>query len=400
MRSSLITVLVSAALFASLPGTLHADTPTRSGKRPPHARPAKEKPAEETAAPTEDAKKDAPDEEGAGLPPGTILGPSKVKFLDQATLDLPAGYVFMDKQHTTELLSKLGNPPDERTVGAIFPAQVAEEGKGYWFLVEWDAAGYVKDDDADDLNADDILENYKQGTEEANKFREEKGLPALHVVGWDEKPRYDKTRKHVVWALRGRSARGDSTNYNTRLLGRNGYLSVNLICGPEQIEGLKPVAADMLGRVTYDNGKRYADYNKDTDKTAEFGVAALVIGGAALAGKAAKVGILAKFGKVIIAGLFALKKGIALLIVGVIAFFKRLFGGKQKEAPAADPTQQTGSIDASDTAAGGSSTGQPGADFFAGKGGSPDGAGEGGSAPAAEAPAAPVSSSSNEPEKT
>lgn len=397
MRSSLITVLVSAALLASLPATLHAGTPTRSGKRPPHARPAKDKPPE-NAAPAEDAKKDAPEEEGAGLPPGTILGPNKVKLLDQATLDLPAGYVFMDKQHTSELLAKLGNPPDERTVGAIFPAQVAEEGKGYWFLVEWDAAGYVKDDDADDLNADDILENYKQGTEEANKFREEKGLPALHVVGWDEKPRYDKVRKHVVWALRGRSARGDSTNYNTRLLGRNGYLSVNLICGPEQIEGLKPVAADMLGRVSYDNSKRYADYNKDTDKTAEFGVAALVIGGAALAGKAAKVGLLAKFGKVIIAALFALKKGIALLVIGIIAFFKRLFGGKQAEAPAADPTQQTGDIAPADGPAG-TGTGEPGADFFAGKGGSPDGAGEAASAPAAEAPAAPVSSS-NEPEKT
>jgi uncharacterized membrane-anchored protein len=196
--------------------------------------------------------------------------------------------------------------------------------------MEWEGVGYVKDDEADKLDAKEILESIREGTEEGNKFRAEKGLPPVSVVGWDEPPRYDKERRHMMWAIRGRSQNGETVNFNTRLLGRGGFLAMNLICGPEQLAGLKPTVEDLLKRTQYVPGKRYADVVKGQDKMAEFGLAAMVIGGAAIAGKVVKIGLLAKFGKVLLGLVLVLKKGFLLVILAIGAFIKRLFGGKSE----------------------------------------------------------------------
>ena len=46
--------------------------------------------------------------------------------------------------------------------------------------------GYVKDDDAKNWNADDLLTNLKEGTQTANDDRIARGFPELEVLGWVE----------------------------------------------------------------------------------------------------------------------------------------------------------------------------------------------------------------------
>ena len=123
--------------------------------------------------------------------------------------------------------------------------------------------------------------------------------PSINFTGWNEKPRYDKVQHHIVWALTARSQDSENINFNTRLLGREGFLSFNLLCDPTQLARLKPGADQMLSKVQFVSGKRYADFKKGVDKEAGYGVAALVIGGT-LAAKAVKAGLLAKFFKVLI----------------------------------------------------------------------------------------------------
>jgi hypothetical protein len=54
--------------------------------------------------------------------------------------------------------------------------------------------------------------------------------------------------------------------------------------------------------------------------------------------KLAKVGILAKLSGKLLALILAGKKLVVLLVLGIVAAFKRLFGGKQA-APAAAPAE-------------------------------------------------------------
>jgi uncharacterized membrane-anchored protein len=273
----------------------------------------------------------------AWWPPSAIVGPAKVRLAGGATFDMPADYVFFGKEDSQKLMEKLGNKPGANDVGTIIPKAIGQ--KKFFVTVDWDPVGYIKDDDADKLDAAQILESIREGNEEANKFRAEHGFKPVTVVGWGEPPRYEREVHHMVWAIIGRSEGGESVNFNTRLLGREGYLSLNLVCSPDQLAGLKPTMKDLLSRTTYDAGKRYADFQPGKDKVAEFGLAALVVGGAALAGKAAKVGLLAKFGKLLLALVLALKKAFILVIIALAALLKGLFGKKARPADAPAPAQ-------------------------------------------------------------
>jgi uncharacterized membrane-anchored protein len=178
--------------------------------------------------------------------------------------------------------------------------------------VEYDPAGYIKDEDAKNWDADELLQNLKDGTEAANENRARLGIAPLEVTRWIETPAYDSATQRLVWSAEGRdkgaAADADNTvNYNTYLLGREGYVSLDLITSTSQIEAQKVVARNLLAAVKFNDGKRYADYDASTDKLAAYGLAALV-GGVA----AKKLGLLA-----LGAAFFA--KFFKLIVVAVVA---------------------------------------------------------------------------------
>jgi uncharacterized membrane-anchored protein len=257
------------------------------------------------------------------------IGPLEAKLGHDLTLRLPDGYLFWNKDKGTQLMEKLGNPRNERIVGLVSKPEAT------WLVeVMFDGEGYVKDDEAEKLDADAILDSIREGTEAANKIRVEHGFKPIHVDGWSEPPRYDRATHHLIWGIRGKGEEGIIINYNTRVLGRRGYASLNLIDDAEHLEASKQEVAALLGVTTFDQGSRYQDFDGKKDKVAEYGLAALVAGGAGAAAlKLVKVGLLAKFAGKIIALLIAFKKLIILAIVGAGAAVTRLFGRKKKQAP-------------------------------------------------------------------
>jgi uncharacterized membrane-anchored protein len=184
-------------------------------------------------------------------------------------------------------------------------------------VFEYHDVGYVKDDDKDKIDADALLKNITEGTEQANKVRKERGIPGLHVVGWEEKPNYDPVTHNFQWALLARNDDGSEVvNYNLRLLGRGGYMSVTLVEDPKKLAFSKPKMKAVLAGFAYNQGSRYAEW-RSGDKIAEYGLAALVAGGAGVA--AAKLGLFALLAKF----LAKAGKAIVLLIVGIGAAIKR-----------------------------------------------------------------------------
>ena len=176
-----------------------------------------------------------------------VEGPAEVVLLDQAKFKLPAGRVFIGQPQATALLNAMGNPgKDSRLQGLVFPKDDAN-----WFVtVRYEAAGYVKDDDAKDWNADELLQSYKDGTEASNEERAKMNVPALEILGWAEKPHYDSATHRLVWAMssreKGASDQAEQgVNYNTYALGRDGYFSLNLVTGLSQLEGYKGEAKTL-----------------------------------------------------------------------------------------------------------------------------------------------------------
>jgi uncharacterized membrane-anchored protein len=275
------------------------------------------------------ARSAAADAEG----PATIPwqpGPTNVSLGHDVDLNLPEPYVFLGMPEASKLMEKLGNFHNENLLGLVGSKG---ENDDWLVTVRYDDEGFIKDDD--EVKADELLDAIRKGTEEANKERVERGFKAIHVEGWAEPPRYEKSVHHLVWALNARGEGGTSVNYNTRVLGRRGFISINLITSPEHLATNKTVAASLLASTRFRAGARYEDFDKQKDKVAEYGLIGLVLGGAGLgAAKLVKVGLLAKFSKVIFAALIAAKKVIFVALAGLGAFVKRLFSRKEAAKPA------------------------------------------------------------------
>jgi len=234
-----------------------------------------------------------------------VHGPSTVQLSDQAQLALPAGYGFVPPKEGAAVMDMLGNQTDERFIGLIFP----ESEESSWFVtIDYEPSGYIKDDDAKDWDADELLQSLKDGTEAGNEHRREIGVSEIQVTRWVEKPAYDAQTHRLVWSAEAREKGGHDNdpvvNYNTYVLGREGYVSLNLITASSTVETDKPAAHELLGAVNFNEGKRYGDFNSSTDKVAAYGLAALVGGIAAKKlGLLAAIGLfVAKFAKVLIVG--------------------------------------------------------------------------------------------------
>ena len=230
-------------------------------------------------------------------------GPHAVPLASQAVLKLPADTLFIPQPQATRLLNAMGNPgTDDRLQGLVFPA-----GDAGWFMtVRYEPSGYIKDDDAKEWNADELLKGYREGTEASNDERVKMGSQAIEVLGWAEAPAYDAATHQLAWAMSSRhkgaqAGEPQGVNYNTYLLGREGYFSMNLVTALNDLPAHKPAAQALLAALAFDEGKRYADFKAGTDKVAEYGLAALVVGVAAkkLGLIALGLAFAAKFAKVI-----------------------------------------------------------------------------------------------------
>ena len=245
-------------------------------------------------------------------------GPADIKLLDQASLTLGAGEFFVPQAEANQIMVLVGNGTNPARQGLIVTNR---PGADWMIVVSWIAEGYVRDGDAKEWQADELLASLREGTESQNTERLARGQPALAVVGWVEPPAYDATAHRLVWSLslRERDAASDqpqTVNYNTYALGRDGFFSLNLITSATAVAVDKEVVHQLLDTLTYVPGKRYEDFNQSTDKVAAYGLAALI---GAVAVK--KLGLLA------LAGAFLLKiwKLGAIALIGVAAAVRRFF---------------------------------------------------------------------------
>jgi uncharacterized membrane-anchored protein len=252
-----------------------------------------------------------------------IMGPADVKLLDQAHLKIAADEAFIPTAEANRIMAAMGNSTGPSRQGLI----VSRSRDAAWLVdVVWTQEGYVRDGDAREWKADELLDSLKQGTEQDNAARLARGVPALDVVGWVEPPAYDPGAHRLVWSLslrdRGMPSPVQTINYNTYALGREGYFSLDLITGSDTIAADKKVARDLLASLQYEPGKRYEEFNGSTDKVAAYGLGALV-------------GVVAvkKLGLLALAGAFLVKmwKLGLLLFVGIGAAARRFFGRGGRE---------------------------------------------------------------------
>jgi uncharacterized membrane-anchored protein len=251
---------------------------------------------------------------------GDVVLPNKV-----ATLHLGEQYRYLNPTDAEKVLVAWGNPPGQDTQGAIVPNDVDPFTQEGWavFLTYTDD-GHVDDSEAAEIDYDDLLKDMQEGTEDANPARKEAGYPEIHLVGWAEQPHYDASTKKLYWAQHLRGSTGfSSLNYDVRVLGREGVLSMNAVAGMDQLEQVRQEMRPLIQIAEFNEGYRYAEFNPKTDRLAEYGLGALIAGGVA-----AKLGLFAKIG----AFLLAFKKFIFIGVIALGGLVAKLLGRKKEES--------------------------------------------------------------------
>ncbi len=252
-----------------------------------------------------------------------------------ATLNVPSGYRYLSAKQSQFVLTQLwGNPPDSSTLGLLFPVNLGPfDQDTYAIDINYSEEGYINDDDAKDLNYQDLLTEMQQDTRDGNPDRAQAGYATVELVGWASAPFYDETTHKLHWAkeLRFADTEKNTLNYNIRILGRKGYLMLNVIGDIDILPAFKKDIPQVLAAVDFTDGNRYSDFNPDVDQVAAYGVGGLI------AGKVlAKVGffaLLLKFWKVI-----------AGVLMAAFYYLKKVLGGKKTEpeeiAPESEPSVQ------------------------------------------------------------
>jgi uncharacterized membrane-anchored protein len=241
-------------------------------------------------------------------------GPLEARVADKATIKVPAGYVFLDDKNTSRFLELAGNPP--RGGHYLFAPQSLD----WWSVFKFDASGYVKDDEKIDPEA--LLKSLKEGDAPSNEERKKLGMKQIYTDGWQVPPYYDAESKRLEWGVRLRGEEGNMVvNYTSRLLGRTGVMSAILVGDIPTLSQDTQAFKAALKEFTYLPGEKYSEF-KQGDKIAEYGLAALILGGAAAV--ATKKG----FWGAIAAFLGAFWKVIAGVAVAGFAAFRGLFKKK------------------------------------------------------------------------
>lgn len=251
-----------------------------------------------------------------------------------AKISIPEGYKFLEKNGAQTVLSDIwGNPVDETVVGLLLKIDESAVEITYGIEITYSEEGYIEDDDAEDIDYDELLDEMKNDALDANPERKRLGYPEIELIGWASEPFYDASSKKLHWAkeLLFEGEETNTLNYNIRVLGRKGYMNLNVIGDIEVLEDVKENLNPILNSVTFNEGYKYSEFDPDLDDVAAYGIGGLIAG--KVLAKAGFFAVLLKLWKFIALGAIAL----------FAAFKKRLFGSKELANVVSKDTDQENS---------------------------------------------------------
>lgn len=239
-------------------------------------------------------------------------GPSLATIADKAVLKTTADLLFIDEQNSKRFLELTGNIPEDGNY------IIYNRKDGWWAVFQFDPSGYVKDDEK--IDADALLKNLKENDAPSNKERQRLGIAEIYTDGWSVPPHYDEISKRLEWGVRLRSNNHVSVNYTVRILGRSGVTSATLVSSPDKLASNVESFKSVLPGFEYKSGEKYSEF-KQGDRIAEYGLAALVAGGAAAV--ATKKGLWGVLGAFLAATWKVLAGAGVAVFAGVRSLFRR-----------------------------------------------------------------------------
>ena len=239
-----------------------------------------------------------------------------------AQIEVPEGFFYLDEPQARKLLIDYWDNP-ESNYDDLLGVLVPSDNECFYqismaYIITYDNCGYIKDNDANSIDYDELLEEMQENSKEKSKSLPEENRFTLK--GWTVNPHYDQMNHVLIWARTFEFLSREVINYDMRILGKDGLVSINAVVDPEDVDEVVSKESTMVQSFRFDKGYTYADFNPNRDKVSDWTLGGLVAGSIL-----AKTGVLSKL------GLLLLKfwKIIAVGAIGLAAGLKKLFGSKK-----------------------------------------------------------------------
>jgi len=254
MRKNLTRALF-AAMALMLSPAAYADGPGDSGP--------------DVAAPPVRAAPTTPPAEAAS----TEAGRSGVIALDDVSLNVPNGYLYYSAAEARAYLQRNNAAtPRGDVLGLLARAGADIRAPGTWAtVISYDAIGYVQPATASGLSDSNFEADVRAARTDQNRTFE----------GFAAEPAFDVAAPpHIVWAERAAApgSQGKDLRYEQKVLGRYGVAGLTSIGSADQMGEIEAAAADLLGMLSFPEGRRHADFQAAGDQVSNYSVPGLVTG--------------------------------------------------------------------------------------------------------------------------
>ena len=235
-----------------------------------------------------------------------------------ASLEVPEGFVFLDSKQSKKLIVDYWNNPESR-MSNVLGTLIPKGAKAFYqisvaYVISYDNCGYIKDDDANSIDYDELLKQLQQEckTENDSLPKEQR----MWLTGWAVPPQYISSSHTLIWAKSFSSEVGSVVNYDMRVLGKDGLISVNAVIFNTDIEEVKELQDLIVNSIQYNNGFKYSDFDETRDRVSDWTIGGLIAGGVL-----AKTGFFAKMGML----LLKMWKIVVIGLIGIGAAIRKIF---------------------------------------------------------------------------
>ncbi len=210
----------------------------------------------------------------------------EIDLLDSvATLVTPKGFKFLNGAQSEFVLEDLWkNPPSEpgyESLGMLFPNEAGPfKEKSYAVNITYAQNGHIVAPDASSIIVDELYQLMQQDIQQNNRLRAQQNYEKIKLVDWAQEPVYIIDKHLLYWAkeIQFGNEKVHSLNYNIRILGRRGYLRLNIIGNMDNLQSIDSHLEDILSCIEFKEGQRYEDYNSESDQLSPYTLKGLIIG--------------------------------------------------------------------------------------------------------------------------
>ena len=195
-------------------------------------------------------------------------------------------------------------------------------GTGYDVFLDYRDDGYVKLDDWEKVNSNNLLSELREIAKANAIYLKEKNLDYVNKIDWIYKPTLNQENKSVSYSYKVDWNSGQQSMESKNLiLGKKGYLESAFVVAYKKDIDLKyesDFSKDFVNGVIFNEGFKHSDY-KPGDKIAAAGIGGLVAGSLGVK-VLAKTGLLAKLLK------------FWWILLAPLAFFGKFLSGKKSSS--------------------------------------------------------------------